>query len=196
MPSRRRWLAHRPDIACIFTSRRVYVFEPLVNGLITRNYATAEQRRCFFPFFFFNQPLVPRIPTELHNNIQAMGVETLKRPIQISGIVGQQFETMEPVVALLRIAFHATILDYPRGAITLGKVQPVLTSTRVNRNPLLYNYTSILEKNYLLCAMPRILSYPNLTWARHQRSSNRCSVPDLCNLCLLFENPNKPIEKT
>ena len=83
MPSR---FAHRPDIACIFTSRRVYVFEPLVNGLITRNYATAEQRRCFFFFFFFffpllNQPLVPRIPTELHNNIQAMGVETLKRPI-------------------------------------------------------------------------------------------------------------------
>lgn len=69
---------------------------------------------------------------------------------------------MELVVALLRIAFHATILDYPRGAITLGKVQPVLTSTRVNRNPLLYNYTSILEKNYLLCAMPRILSYPIL----------------------------------
>ena len=83
MPSR---FAHRPDIACIFTSRRVYVFEPLVNGLITRNYATAEQRRCFFFLFFFffpllNQPLVPRIPTELHNNIQAMGVETLKRPI-------------------------------------------------------------------------------------------------------------------
>lgn len=63
------------DIACICTAKP-NVPVPLVNGLITRNYATRRlAARVSSP------SLVLRIPSELHNNIQPMGVETLKRPI-------------------------------------------------------------------------------------------------------------------
>lgn len=71
-PARYRVHIHVPSRVRVRAARKWTNYSQLRNGRATS---------AFFFFFFFNQPLVPRIPTELHNNIQAMGVETLKRPI-------------------------------------------------------------------------------------------------------------------